>query len=140
MSTKNIHDANIILDRLLKALDNKGIPKHGRVTKIHLQTGFSKGKISDTLAGKGKLDDVFLKAVCRENNIHEEWVRTGEGDMLLTPDAGQISDNLQDYLKQKVSPEKRWLLELIDVMDENESFELLQEARKIHQKKLSPQS
>ena len=59
--------------------------------------GLSKFAISSYENGKRKLTDRVLSDVCREFNVNERWLRTGEGEMFTasSKDAiNQLADEL----------------------------------------------
>ena len=72
-----------MLDRLRKALENKGIVGRGAAAKIAKDTGYSAATVSVAFNDPEKLTERFLRAVCNAYGINEEWVRTGEGEMLV---------------------------------------------------------
>lgn len=72
-----------MLDRLLQALEIKGCLARGGKKKLAEISGYSAGGVSDFLSGKQPLGDKFIRAVCREFQISEVWVRTGEGEMFV---------------------------------------------------------
>lgn len=43
----------------------------------------SRGHISTLESGKKNITDRIIKDVCREFNINEHWLRTGEGEMFI---------------------------------------------------------
>ena len=45
------------------------------------QLGVTKVAISNIENGNRNLTDQMAKAICREFNVNEEWLRTGEGEM-----------------------------------------------------------
>ena len=76
-----------MVERLLQAIENKGIKKHGRVSRVSEATKYSKAMVSMVFAGEEEMTDKFLRSVCSAYGINEEWVKTGEGDMfvVMTP-------------------------------------------------------
>lgn len=49
--------------------------------KFGEQIGVTKALISMLESGKQELSTQTLKAICREFNVNEEWLKTGEGEM-----------------------------------------------------------
>lgn len=45
--------------------------------------GMSGGSISLLENGKRQLTSAFINAVCKEFKVNENWLRTGEGEMLM---------------------------------------------------------
>ena len=46
--------------------------------------GLTRASISSIESGRFNLTEQSIKSICREFNVNEEWLRTGEGDM-FTP-------------------------------------------------------
>lgn len=102
-----------MIERLLQAIETKGIKKHGRVSRIAEATKYSKGMVSIVLSGGEPLNDKFLRSVCRNFAINEEWVKTGKGDMLLDEKAldeyamKTYMDYAMEVLLKRMPPESR---------------------------------
>ncbi len=62
--------------------------------------GVQKSAISKIEKGDRSLTEQMLKAICREFNINEEWLRTGDGEMpqKLSEDE-EIADLVSDVLE-----------------------------------------
>ena len=43
--------------------------------------GIKRGAISNYEIGRNEPIDAVISLICREFNVNEEWLRTGEGDM-----------------------------------------------------------
>lgn len=53
-------------------------------TEMGIRIGLTTGGISDIERGKTKIvTDRVIRDICREFNVNEEWLRTGEGEMFL---------------------------------------------------------
>lgn len=63
----------------------KVIRKTLRLTmeKFGKQLGVTKGAISRIERGVNGLTEQMLKSICREFDVNEDWLRTGEGEMFL---------------------------------------------------------
>ena len=70
----------VVLNRLINALAIVWPKDRGRNTEICRRTGYSPGQVSGVLNKKVALDSKFIKSVCREFSINEDWVVTGEGE------------------------------------------------------------
>lgn len=81
---------------------------HDRIKKLRkaldlTQRSFAEriGMKSNTIAtyemGRATPSDPAIKSICREFNVSETWLRTGEGDMFTQSD----TFSLDQYLKQK---------------------------------------
>lgn len=61
--------------------------------------GVGGSTISDIENGRRSLNRQNLLAICREFNVNEDWLRTGEGSMFVEPDEDEeISRFLGDIL------------------------------------------
>lgn len=88
--------------------------------------GVQKTAISNLENGNRNLTDQMIKAICNTYSVNEEWLRTGEGNMMkIIPDenlymraAMELSDDdfarwlLLTYYKQ-TEPKKKALLEFL---------------------------
>ena len=50
------------------------------------RVGVGKSAISDIERGRNNLTEQMMKAICREFNVNETWLRTGNGEMFLKLD------------------------------------------------------
>lgn len=51
--------------------------------KFGEKLGVQRNAISQIETGKNNLSEQMLLAICREYNVNEEWLRTGEGEMFI---------------------------------------------------------
>lgn len=61
--------------------------------------GVRKTAISKIERGENNLTEQMFKSICREFNVNENWLRTGEGEMFCIPEdetAAIVSDLLED--------------------------------------------
>lgn len=61
--------------------------------------GVGKTAINKLEKGENNVTDQMFKSICREFNVNEEWLRTGDGEMFLIPDdedAALVSDLLEN--------------------------------------------
>ena len=65
----------------------KNIRKHSNLTleKFGYKIGIGKSALSQFESGKANPSDRTLLAICREFNVNETWLRTGEGTMFIEP-------------------------------------------------------
>lgn len=62
--------------------------------------GVQKSAISKIEKGDRGLTEQMLKAICREFNVNEEWLRTGDGDMpRKLSEEEEIADLVSDVLE-----------------------------------------
>lgn len=82
--------------RLIELISILGIKKSEFSQKI----GFSQAYVSMILAGKRTTpSDRFYESICREFQVNNEWLRTGEGDMFVLPQ-GDFSETDLELLKK----------------------------------------
>ena len=70
--------------------------------KFGSKLGVGKSAISDIERGRNSLSDQMAKAICREFNVREEWLRTGEGEMFVQLD---VEDELTQWAEKVFSGE-----------------------------------
>lgn len=54
--------------------------------KFGNRLGVKKNSVSQWENGINSLTDQMCKSICREFNVNEEWLRTGDGEMFIIPD------------------------------------------------------
>lgn len=67
--------------------------------KFGERLGVKKSALSLIESGKNNVTDQMFKAICREFNVNEEWLRDGTGDMFVIPedeDALLVSELLEN--------------------------------------------
>lgn len=60
--------------------------------KFGERIGLKKNSVSQIENEKNVLTDVNAKAICREFNVSEEWLRDGVGSMFVEPDTFSLDD------------------------------------------------
>ena len=58
--------------------NNLGLSREDFAKRLGLK---SRGKIENIELSRTKPDDAFIHLICREFNVNEDWLRTGEGNM-----------------------------------------------------------
>lgn len=71
------------------------------------QLGVSKAAISQWENGKANPSDQTIKSICREFNVEEKWLRTGEGDMINPRAVSELDKMLE---KHGLSDDERTLI------------------------------
>lgn len=67
--------------------------------------GVSRDTIANIEADRIEIKEIFITSICREFNVNEEWLRTGNGEMYnlasdkLETYLGQISRGNDDFIK-----------------------------------------
>lgn len=98
--------------------------------------GVKKNSVSQWESGVNNLTDQMFKSICREFNVNEEWLRSGEGEIFQIPDdedaalISEVLENPDDKFYQmmlnlvrtykQLSPESKTVVEdFIDQLFEN---------------------
>lgn len=85
--------------------------------------GVQRNAISRIETGKNGLSEQMLLAICREYNVNEQWLRTGEGEMFMSMDELSLDElaareNLDSFekniLKAYLSLDKDVRKEVLD--------------------------
>lgn len=98
--------------------------------------GLKKSAMSLIENGKNNITEQVFKSICREFNVNEEWLRTGEGDMFLELDRHkEIADFTLQLLKEEDDSFKNRLISVLANLTIDE-WELLENiAKNIHKGK-----
>lgn len=112
-----------------------GIKLKNRIELIRQNLGYSQDKFGEILgvtrssvcaweAGRRNISDSIIKSICREFDINEEWLRTGNGEMKLISSeddevmkyVGLLLKDREDFVAQKI---KRFIIgyEKLDAED-----------------------
>lgn len=85
-------------DRIKEARKSLGLTQD----KFGERLGVGRSAISNIEAGSRGVTDQLRLSVCREFNVNEDWLRTGEGSMFVEPDEDEeITKFLGDILTDK---------------------------------------
>ena len=79
--------------------------------KFGERVGVKKNTISQIESGVNGVTDQLRLSVCREFNVNEDWLRTGEGSMFVEPDedeeiarfVGDVLSDQPDFRRRLVS-------------------------------------
>ena len=84
-------------DRVKQIRKNKGMT----LEKFGERVGVTKQTVSRIENGVNALTEQMLLSICREFNVNEDWLRTGEGEMFkersLSEEVGYYVENLLEY-------------------------------------------
>lgn len=98
--------------------------------------GVTKVAISNIERGNRNLTEQMLKAICREFNVNEDWLRTGEGEMLIKLSRQkEIAKLSADLFKAEEESFKSRLIMALASMNDDEWRMLENLADKIARKK-----
>ena len=93
---------NTMNERIEICIKDSGLNKTAFAKKLGVTQPF----ISKLCSGVSQPSDRTISDICREFNVNETWLRTGEGEMHLPVNRDQaITDFMADILK--VSPDFR---------------------------------
>lgn len=110
-----------INERVAQIVKNSGLTKTSFAEKINVSQGF----VSQLCSGLSTPSDRTISDICREFNVNEDWLRTGEGEPYR-----QFSrkDAIAAYLGKisggKVSPLEETLIEFMSLTSVEEWEEL----------------
>lgn len=67
------------------------------------QLGVKRNTVGQWECGVNAVTDLALTSICREFNVNEEWLRTGNGDMFLSVDRNKDIAKLEKQLLNEES-------------------------------------
>lgn len=83
--------------------------------------GVSKSSISNIENGNRSLTERMFKDICREFDVNEEWLRTGEGEMFKELSRSEkIAVFLTDVLKDEDDSFRKQFIEAFSELDLND--------------------
>ena len=94
--------------------------------------GVTKTTISRIENGVNSVTNQMLTSICREFNVNEEWLRTGEGDMFVPLTRSEaIAEFAGSLMKEEDASFKKRLIEALAKLNEQEWEVLEGIARKL---------
>lgn len=83
--------------------------------------GIARGNIGSYEVGKSNLSDAVISLICREFNVNEHWLRTGEGEMFieLTKEE-EIATFIGEVLRDEDDSFKKRLVSGLSALDESD--------------------
>ena len=113
---------NELSKRISTLIESLGLKKTAFADKINVSQAF----VSQLCAGTKQPSDRTIADICREFNVNEEWLRTGQGEMFKPLSRSEvIADFAGELLKTEDDRFKRRLIELLAELDESE-WEMLE--------------
>ena len=98
--------------------------------------GVGKGAISAIENGKRNLTDQMAISICREFNVNETWLRTGEGEMFIELSRDeQIAEFVGRTLSTESESFKKRFIAMLAKLDESDWETLEKIALELAQKK-----
>ena len=109
-------------ERIKELIDSLKIKKVDFARRLNLSQSF----VSELYSGKNNPSDRTILDICREFNVNETWLRTGEGEMFnqIARDM-EISAFMGEVMKGEQETFKRRLISVLARMDETE-WEILE--------------
>ena len=104
-------------DRIQAVISAKGMKKTEFARKLNLSQAF----VSELCSGVKSPSDRTISDICREFDVNETWLRTGEGEMFVTLTRSQeISDFIGRVLKGEDGTFKRRFVAMLARLDESD--------------------
>ena len=96
--------------RIAAVISHSGLTKTAFGQRINL----SQSMVSRLALGTTSPSDRTIADICREFNVSETWLRTGEGEMFVLPDADtELANFCADVLSGVSGPTVRRLVSLL---------------------------
>lgn len=103
-------------DRLKKLRKTLDLTQQAFADRI----GMKQNTIAQYEMGRTIPSDAIIFSICREFNVNENWLRTGEGDMFMEMSRDeQIEEFIGDLLHGEEDSFKRRLISGLAALDEN---------------------
>lgn len=118
-----------------------------RIKKIRKELDLTQQKLADKLGiqrntiamyemGRTLPSDAIIRSICREFNVNEDWLRTGQGEMFIkqTRDE-QIASFIGAIQMDENDSFKKRLISMLSALDESEWEMLERMALKLYEEK-----
>lgn len=103
--------------------------------KFGERLGVGKTAISKLENNERNLTDQMAVSICREFDVNETWLRTGEGEMFIQRTRNQqITDFLGDLIKEEDGTFKKRLIEAMSKLDKKDWEDLERLVNKLAKK------
>lgn len=93
-----------MISRIIKIRESEGLSQEKFAEKL----GLSRNFINQVENGKKNISDRTISDICREFNVNEEWLRTGEGEPYIEAD-----DKLSVYISKIYTGSDEFIKDLI---------------------------
>lgn len=101
-------------ERIKKVRKSKNLTQQEFCNRI----GFKQNSISLVESGKRNISDQAIKSICREFNVNEAWLRTGEGEMFIQQSKeDELAAAVNQLLAGESSEFKRRLIVVLSKLD-----------------------
>lgn len=101
----------------------KQIRKNAKLTQVEFgeKIGVKGNTITNYENGLRNPTDAVILSICREFNINEDWLRTGEGEMFIeTSEDEQIAEFVGRTLSSKPETFRKRLILALSTLDDDE--------------------
>lgn len=95
--------------------------------------GMSAGAISLLETGKRNMTSQFITSLCREFDVNEIWLRTGEGDMFAPRDKTDELSDLAVKLANEDRPMTEKLVRVVSRMSEEQIAHIFELAKLLNE-------
>lgn len=104
-------------DRIRAVRDKTGLSQ----AKFGEKIGVSRDTVANIEAGRIEIKDIFIKSICKEFFVNEEWLRNGIGKMFIekTKDE-QIAEILSGIQRDGEDSFKHRLISALSKLDEQD--------------------
>ena len=83
--------------------------------------GVSRDTIANVEGGRIEIKDIFILSICREFNVNETWLRTGEGEMFIELSRDeQIAEFVGRTLSTESESFKKRFIAMLAKLDESD--------------------
>lgn len=104
-------------ERIQAIIETKKIKKVEFARRLNLSQSF----VSDMCSGKSQPSDRTISDICREFDVNEEWLRTGEGEMFVHISRSQeVADFVGNIFKGEADTFKRRFVAMLARLDESD--------------------
>lgn len=103
-------------ERLKKLRRELGLTQQEFADKI----GVKRNSLANYETGRNTPIDAIIVSICREFNVNEDWLRTGEGDMFIKLSySDEIAQFVGDLLSEEDDSFKKRLISGLAALDDN---------------------
>lgn len=119
-----------INERIKAVRKNSGLSQ----TAFAERLGATRGVITNLEGEKTETNEPFLRLICKEFNVSEEWLRTGEGDMMQKLTRNQeIAEFMGRVMNEPDDAPRKRFISIISKLDVDEWRLLAEIAKKMSQ-------
>lgn len=107
--------------------------KHLRLTQQEFaeRIGCGRSTVGKYETGENIPIDPIIAAICREFNVSESWLRTGEGDMLIPVTPDQKLAMALGHMVRNPQPSRKLLLRILMELPEEDLDRFVEKIREI---------